>query len=315
MTSRTKTILAATSSFGELSSAGEVLLADNGYDLVKNPYGRKLAESEIAGLLDRHRPVGLLAGLEPITADVIHNSAAFLRVISRVGVGWDNVDHKAAGDLNIPVYRTEGVLDRSVAELTIGLILSILRKIGSHDRAVKDGNWEKHMGGLLAGRIVGIIGYGAIGRRVADLATAFGATVIYYDLQAGESGQAPFATFEAVLQDADLLCLHAAGSRMIIGKSELDLFAKPGAILVNTARGGLVDETALYHALKVGKIHGAGLDVFEQEPYDGPLSQLDNVVLTPHIGSYAREARIEMEELAVKNLLAGLNGHSNKNAD
>lgn len=308
MSTPNNTILATTSSFDAEASNGEVVLAEHGYTLVKNPYGRKLTEAELAGLIAAHTPVGILAGVEPITADIIHQSAGFLKIISRIGAGWDNVDHAAAGAHNIKVFRTKGVLDRAVAELTIGLILSALRKIGRHDRSVKSGKWKKLMGGQLSGRTVGIIGYGAIGRRVADLAAAFGATVMYYDPQPVDGGAACFAAFETVLKEAGILCLHAEGRRTIIGEKELDLFAKPEAMLINTARGGLVDETALYHALKNGKIHAAGLDVFEQEPYNGPLCQLDNVILTPHIGSYAREARIEMEAMAVQNLMNGLSG-------
>ncbi|MDY6823756.1 MAG: phosphoglycerate dehydrogenase [Thermodesulfobacteriota bacterium] len=307
MTRTPATVLATTSSFGAYASDGEAVLAENGYVLVKNPYGRKLTEAELADLMAEHRPAGLLAGVEPVTAGIIQKSAGFLRTISRVGVGWDNVDRAAAEKHGIPVYRTKGVLDKAVAELTIGLILSALRQIGAHDRAVKDGKWEKQMGGLLSGRTLGIIGYGAIGRRVAALAQAFGALVIYFDPYPPDNSGTGFVPFETVLKTADILCLHAEGSRRILGEKEIQMFAKPGAILVNTARGGLVDETALYHALDSGQIQWACLDVFEQEPYAGPLRQLDNVILTPHIGSYAREARIEMETLAVKNLLAGLN--------
>ena len=167
MTKTPTSVLATTSSFGAYAADGEAMLAENGYALVKNPYGRKLTEAELAGLMKEYRPAGLLAGVEPVTAAIIEKSTGFLRAISRVGVGWDNVDRAAAEKHGIAVYRTKGVLDEAVAELTIGLILSALRQIGAHDRAVKNGRWEKQMGGLLSGRTAGIIGYGAIGRRVA----------------------------------------------------------------------------------------------------------------------------------------------------
>jgi len=296
------TILATTSSFGSTCPEAVTLLRAAGYDLVVNPHGRKLTAAELMGLLALHKPVGLLAGTEPVTAEAIASANAYLRVISRVGVGWDNVDHDAARAAGIPVRRTEGVLDDAVAELTLGFMLDALRHISRHDRDLRQGEWKKRLGGLLRGRTVGIVGFGAIGRRVAELARAFGAQVVFTDVQQVSSPLGEQRALPELLREADIVTLHASGSGCLLGAAELAL-VKPGVILVNTARGGMIDEAALAAALNEGRVGCACLDVFEQEPYRGPLIHAPNTVLTAHIGSYAAEARERMERLAVENLL------------
>jgi D-3-phosphoglycerate dehydrogenase len=281
-------------------------MEENGLKLVPNPLGRKLNEEELIRLLEDYKPVGLLAGTEPITRLVLDAAHSYLKIISRVGVGWDNVDREAASQMGILVYRTPGVLTQAVAELTIGLILSALRYISSNDRLVRQGRWQKVMGGLLGGKTVGIIGFGNIGQRVGELVTAFGARVVYYDTQRIRVPWAQAVSLSDLLTTADIITIHASGDEKILGPAELKKTCKEGVILVNTARGGLIDELALQNCLKEGRISFACLDVFEDEPYCGPLCSLENVILSPHIGSYAREARVLMERKAVENLLKGL---------
>ena len=296
------TILATTSSFGKSCPSAAELLRAAGYALVVNPHGRKLSSAELMALLAKHRPVGLLAGTEPVTAKAIDGAKDFLRVISRVGVGWDNVDHDAARAAGIPVRRTEGVLNDAVAELALGFMLDALRHVSRHDHELRQGVWEKRLGGLLRGRCVGIVGFGAIGRRVAELVLAFGARVIFTDVLQVASPLGQQRSLPDLLREADLVTLHASGSGCLIGPAELAL-VKPQVVLVNTARGGMVDEAALATALAEGRVGCACLDVFEAEPYTGPLVDAPNTVLTAHIGSYAAEAREAMERLAVENLL------------
>lgn len=183
-------ILSTTSSFGQEAPHLRQTLAQAGFTLVDNPHGRKLTEAELLALVLTHRPAGLLAGTEPVTRKVLEACRDDLRVVSRVGVGWDNVDHQAAKELGIAVLRTEGVLDQAVAELTLGMILSALRHIAAHDRDIRAGVWKKRMGRLLAGKTVGIVGYGAIGSRVGGLAAAFGAKLAFCD--PGVDSQFPF---------------------------------------------------------------------------------------------------------------------------
>ena len=299
-------ILATTSSFGKYSDNPISRMLEIGFKFIGNPLGRKLTEDELMSLLDRYRPVGLLAGTEPITRKALKDARDYLRVISRVGVGWDNVDKAAAAEYGIKVYRTQGVLNQAVAELTIALIISALRLVSIQDKAIRDGKWNKLMGRLFKGKTLGIIGFGAIGQEVGRIAKAFHANVLYYDIADIDIDWAEKAGFKELLMRADIITLHVSGSERLLGPIELHEICKQGVIIINTARGGLIDEDALYSAIKSGRVAFACLDVFENEPYSGPLSKLKNVILTPHIGSYALEARVEMEEMAVKNLLEGL---------
>jgi D-3-phosphoglycerate dehydrogenase len=299
MSDKPITILATTSSFGA-DSPGLNL------QLLVNPWGRKLKEEELLVLLEKYRPAGLLAGTEPITRAALERARGYLKVISRVGAGWDNIDHQAAAEFGLRVYRTAGVLTQAVAELTIGLILAALRAIPLQDRWLRRGTWQKRMGGLLQGKTVGLIGFGAIGQRVGELVRAFGARVIFTDPKPPEIAWAAQKTLRELLEEADIISLHASGKSQILGQEELGWVGKAGAIIVNTARGELIDEEALCASLAAGRIGFACLDVFGEEPYRGRLCELENLVLTPHIGSYALETRRLMEATAIDNLRRGL---------
>jgi D-3-phosphoglycerate dehydrogenase / 2-oxoglutarate reductase len=301
-----KIVLATTSSFAEDSPELLEIMVAKGLRIVLNPHRCRLNDSELEQLLKEHKPIGLLAGTENICRAHLEQASEHLRVISRVGVGWENIDREAAADLGILIYRTPDVLTQAVAELTIGLILSGLRSIAYHDRMVRQGRWQKKMGGLLHGKEVGIVGFGSIGRRVGGLVSAFGAHVIYYDPRPANVSWATAVSLQGLLETADVISIHAGSNEMIIGPEEFKCITKQNVILVNTARGSLVDEGALYQCLSDGRLGCACLDVYSNEPYDGPLRHLENVILTPHIGSYALEARRLMERCAVENLLSGL---------
>jgi D-3-phosphoglycerate dehydrogenase len=233
-----------------------------------------------------------------------------LKVISRCGVGMDNVDLEAAAQLNIKVFNTPFGPTLAVAELTVGLILDLLRKVTMMDREMRAGVWEKRMGKLLSGKRVGIIGFGRIGQKTGKLLRAFGCEIGCYDnlrIRGLEDLGIKRLEMDELLRESDIVTVHVSGKyeKPLLGVKEIGMMKK-GAWLVNVARGGVVDEEVLFDALKDGRLAGAALDVFEKEPYDGPLKELDNVILTPHIGSYAKEARIEMEIQAAKNLIKGL---------
>ena len=302
----THSILITTSSFGNNAPHLFKILQKKGFQVVLNPFGRKLTEEELKELLNQHRPIGLLAGTEPVTDSVLKDAREYLKVVSRVGVGWDNVDKQTAGTLGIQVFRTAVVLNQAVAELTLGLILSALRAIPLQDRQIRDGVWQKRMGRLLQGKVVGVVGFGSIGQCVGKLISAFDATVLYCDPVSTNVSWAKPVSMHDLLAQSDIVTIHADAQHQILGEEELNHFCKPGVIIVNTSRGGLVNEKTLYEALISGHVSFACLDVFDQEPYSGPLTQLENVILTPHIGSYAMEARIRMEEMAVENLLKAL---------
>jgi D-3-phosphoglycerate dehydrogenase len=273
-------------------------------DVQVNPYQRKLTKDECLSL---YKDIdGLIAGTEALTAEVL-KSARNLRVISRCGVGMDNIDLEVAKQQGIKVFNTPDSPTVAVAELTVGLMLALLRHVPYMDRDIRAGRWQKRMGNLLQGKKVGIIGFGRIGQKVAELVLGFGAQVVYCDPAVNRADYRRMSLDE-LLSQADIVSLHLSGGvndAPLLGGRELRSM-KQGSWLINCARGGVVDEEALYQVLQEGWLSGAAVDVFEQEPYTGPLAKLDNVILTPHIGSYAIESRVDMEVQAVKNLIEGL---------
>jgi lactate dehydrogenase-like 2-hydroxyacid dehydrogenase len=247
-------------------------------------------------------------------------AASRLRVISNFGVGFDNVDLALARERGIDVCNTPGVLSGAVADLTMGFILMLSRGLADAASMVREGRWVRGaaplpLGADVAGKTLAIIGMGRIGCEVAARAHAFGMRVVYHDVRPDcpvPEGIATAVTFAEALREADFLSLHTNltdESRHFIGAAEL-AGMKPSAYLINTARGPIVDQQALYEALKAGRIAGAALDVLEEEPpaADDPLLTLPNVVITPHIGSATRETRAAMGRLAVQNLLDVLEG-------
>ncbi|MBL8501784.1 MAG: phosphoglycerate dehydrogenase [Nitrosomonas sp.] len=301
------TLVISTSSFDIDNNPPLQQLLQKGMRIVTNPHKRKLTEDEIIELL-AHGATGLIAGIEPLTERVFQ-AAPNLKVISRCGAGMDSVDLAAAKNRGIQVLNTPEAPAQAVAELTLGYILSLLRQINPIDRAVRNGEWPRTQGRLFAAQTVGIIGLGHIGRRVARLCQAFEATVIAHDPYASQIPDGvSMLPLEQLLASADIITLHTPYSADMHHLLDAKAFAamKPETIVINAARGGLVDENALLAALQSGKVSAAALDVFEQEPYHGPLLECGNVILTSHVGSLARESRQRMEIEAAENLLQGL---------
>ena len=228
------------------------------------------------------------------------SKASKAKLIVRAGVGTDNIDIPAASVMNIPVSNTPWANVVSAAELAFTLMLMVSRKAGEANASVHSGRWEtlKFTGSELNEKVLGIVGLGRVGREVARRARAFQMTVIACDPYIGQgvadTAGAKLVTMDRLLGDADILSLHAsmmAGNVHLIGRKELSLMKK-GSMLINTARGEMVDTAALVDAVKEGRLSGAGLDVFEGEPaIDGALAQLPTVVMTPHIGAQTREAQ------------------------
>jgi D-3-phosphoglycerate dehydrogenase / 2-oxoglutarate reductase len=277
-------------------------------EVIKNPYHRKLTEEEVLKLIQEIKPDALLAGVEPLTRKVLENSTN-LKVISRCGIGLDSVDLIAANELGIKVYNTPDAPVIPVAELTIALILSALRKVNTLDTHMRQGDWMRFQGSLLYGKTVGIVGCGRIGTYVSKIIRAFDATVLGFDPFISKPMLFQMVDFDTLLANSDILCLHIPINKNnyhLVGPSEFNKM-KNGVIIINTARGGLIDENALLAALNSGKVAMAALDVFENEPYQGPLLNLpDKTVLTPHNASSAVEARFRMEAEAAANLMTGL---------
>ncbi|MDO9566764.1 MAG: phosphoglycerate dehydrogenase [Candidatus Desulfaltia sp.] len=300
-------ILITTSSFGKQDSSLLQILSENGLSYKLNSYARKLTESEVSDLIEQHQPVGMIAGVEPLTRKVLEK-AKNLKVISRAGIGMDSVDLQAAKDLGIAVTNTPDAPTIPVAELTLGMILSLLRRIHISDASIRRGEWVRPMGNLLQGKTVGLIGCGRIGSCLAGLLSSFGCIILGHDPFINKSDKFSLVSLGKILSDADIMSLHIPYNKEnhhFINAKRIQGMKK-GALLINAARGGLVDEDALYNALCSGHLGGAALDCFEQEPYTGKLKDLDNVLLTAHIGSYAQEGRVMMEKQAVENLLREL---------
>ena len=297
-------VFISTTSFGKPDPAPLEILKAAGLEVSLNPYGRKLTSEEVVELAANSE--GLIAGTEPLDAQVL-NKLKDLRVISRCGVGMDNIDLAAAERQGIKVFNTPNSPAIAVAELTMGLMLALLRHIPIMDRDIRAGKWQKRMGNLLLGKKVGIIGFGRIGQKVAELALGLGAQVVYCDPAVNKAGYT-LVSLDELLSQSDIVSLHVSGGghdALLLGYKELRSMRK-GSWLINCARGGAVDEEALHRVLAEGWLAGAAVDVFEREPYAGSLTKLENVILTPHIGSYAIESRVEMEVQAAKNLIEGL---------
>ena len=281
-----------------------------GYEVIKNPDKRKLTEEEILNLITDINPDALAAGVEPLTRSVMKQGEN-LKVISRCGSGLDSVNLAAAKDLGIQVFNTPDAPVIPVAELTISFILSALRSINSLDRKIRDHKWEKYQGALLHEKTVGIIGCGRIGTYVARILGAFGCEVLGFDVAVTNHEVCQMTDLNTLLKQSDIISLHLPINKAnyhMIGQKAFDEM-KQGVIIINTARGGLIDEEILLNELESGKVKFAALDVFEDEPYGGELlSCKENTILTPHIASSAKEARKKMEEETVKNLVKGL-GH------
>ena len=292
-----KKILITTSSF-DLSNFPEYdSLVKTGFDIQLNPYKKKMTEDQISGLMDEN-VVAMIAGTEPLT-EAVMQKATGLKIIVRCGIGMDNVDQPAAEKLGIKVFNTPDAPTRSVAELTLGHILSLLRRIAESDRMVRAGKWQSLMGSLLYGQTVGVIGFGRIGKMVSRLLIAFGARVLVYDVfpQTGFEG-VEIVSKERIFAESDVITLHLPYTKEnhhLIG-AEAMAQMKPGALIVNVSRGGLVDDAALYEAIKNKRIAGAALDCFEQEPYQGSLTECEEVQLTAHMGSYASQSRVKQEQ-------------------
>jgi len=258
--------------------------------------------------------VGAIASTDPFTRDVIEASPA-LRVIARVGVGSDSIDREAADAAGVAIAITPGQNAETVADHALGLILALVRKIAVQDRAVRAGRWERvgaMAPGELFGRTVGLIGAGEIGRAVIRRLQGFGVTLVAYDpAVASLAGVEMLPSVEALLRRADIVSLHAPlihATRHIIDAERLALM-KPTALLVNTARGGLVDQPALLQALRDQRIAGAALDVFETEPPDaGEFAALETLILSPHLAGISHESIRRMTVMATDSVLRVLAG-------
>jgi len=277
-------------------------------NLIKNPFKRMLTEEEVLELVQKHNPDGIIAGIEPLTEEII-KSAPNLKVIARCGIDLDSIDQRAARKFHVIVYRTHVAPDIPAAELTVAMILGLLRKIKQLDESVRHNRWERKVTGLLYGKRVGIIGCQIIGTRVSYILNAFGCSLLGYDPEVRRHEYIEMVDLDYLVSNSDIITLHSSLGKEkyhMLGDREFEKM-KPEAIIINTSRGGLIDEEALVKALREKKIAGAAIDVFEEEPYRGPLIEFpENTIITPHVASFAGTYRYDIEKETMDNMIEGL---------
>lgn len=306
-------ILVTPTSYGSMDDRLKTKLEAEVAQVTYNTTGKPLTSSQLQQQLPGVD--GMIAGLDEINEEAL-GSADALKVIARYGVGLNNVDLQAASERGIVVTNTPGANSAAVAELTVALILNLLRPVIEGAVQTKSGEWPRLKGYSLAGRTVGLLGLGAIGKEVARRLAGFDCQLQAYDVQIDEAFAAEHGleyVAEAVLiESSDVLSLHVPSTPQTRGLVNADFIArmKPGAWLVNTARGDLVDEAALAAALESGQLSGAALDVFKLEPpaEDNPLRGLSNVIMTPHMAAHADSATNEMGRIALDECLRVLSG-------
>ncbi|TVO54365.1 phosphoglycerate dehydrogenase [Denitromonas halophila] len=293
-------VLITTVPFGDKNDLPIRQLEANGIEYLINPLGRKLKEDELAGMVSDVEV--LIAGTEPITAKVMAN-APRLKLISRVGIGLDSVDLLAAEQRGIKVSYTPDAPAPAVAELTIGLMFSLMRSIHIANARMHQGEWQRYFGRRLADLTIGIVGAGRIGGRVLRQLAALGAgRLLVNDINPAACGLDDIATIEWVEKDviygaSDIVSLHVpltVQTKNMVRREDLRQM-KPDAIIVNTARGGIINEDDLAEVLGLGHLAGAAVDVFCEEPYQGRLASIERCLLTSHMGSMSIDCRTRME--------------------
>jgi len=291
--------LITTVPFGERNRLPLELLEAAGIDYTINPLGRRLKEEELAEMISDFDV--LIAGTEPIT-DLVMSKASRLRLISRVGIGLDNVDLLAAQRRSIRVSYTPDAPAPAVAELTIGLMLALLRSIHVANLQLHNGHWQRHFGRRIAEVTIGVIGTGRIGTRVLRRLAAFGTPRILVNDLNPDPKLVPelkleWVSKEDIYRQADVITLHlpmTAQTKNMIRLEHLQQM-KSDALLINTARGGLINEHDLLQVMNAGHLGGAAIDVFVQEPYAGELAKIERCLLTAHMGSMSVDCRTRME--------------------
>lgn len=303
-----KKIVVTPRSFAAHDPEPLAMLQRQGYEVVANPFGRILGREEMIALI--RDADAIIVGVDPLDRMVLEQ-ASRLKVIAKYGIGTDNIDTAYAAERGIAVEVAAGANTEAVADYTFALLLAAARKLAAIDRQCRQRDWSKLTTRDVYGRKLGLIGMGAIGKAVARRAVGFAMEVIAYDAVrddafARECGVRYVNQLEQVLQEADFISLHLplnAHTYHIIGEAQLALM-KPTTVLVNTARGGLVDEAALAAALRGNQIWGAGIDVFEEEPpADGTLLELDNIVIGSHCAASTVSAVDNMGLIAARHAI------------
>jgi len=307
-------VLITTIPFGEKNRLPLDLLEKAGIEYLVNPFNKKITEDQLAEIITDFDVI--IAGTEQITKKVMERSSK-LRLISRVGIGLDSVDLIAAKKHGINVSYTPDAPAPAVAELTISLIISLLRSVHVSNSKMHEGLWYRYYGRRLEKVTVGIIGVGRIGTRVLRNMKGFSISkILVNDIKPNHELDSEFkmewTSKEIIYEEADVICLHLPLTHLtknLINKEQL-LKMKADAILINTSRGGIINEDDLYEIMKSGQLSGAAIDVFKNEPYEGPLREIERCLLTAHMGSMSIDCRTRMEIEATEEAVRFLTGKS-----
>jgi D-3-phosphoglycerate dehydrogenase len=305
-------VLIGSRSFGQVFPEHIRRLEEAGCEVIPNGVGRAYRAHELKSVLQEVDAI--ITGTDELTAEII-NGASRLKTIAKHGIGLETIDLEAARARGIVVSATPQASSDSVADLTMALLLAVARKVVPAHLNTVAGGWKAYTGMELRDKVLGIIGLGRIGQQVSRRALGFGMQIIAFDPYANQefvtAHQVQLVSMAVLLASADVVTLHVPADQVqcpLLGAAELAMM-KPGALLLNTARGALVDEHALAESLHKGHLGGAGIDAFENEPPVGsPLLALENVVLTPHIGGRTYDGLRRMGEQTIENVLRALRG-------
>ncbi len=308
-----KRILVATHPFGVAGAKPKDILEASGHEIIYNPHGRRLKAGEVDEVLEDVDAV--IAGTELYCSETLARHPR-LKVISRVGVGLDSLDVADCLERGITVTYTPDAPSQAVAELTMAFILDLARHVRESDHSVREQAWNRMMGVLIEELTVGIVGVGRIGSRVIKLLRPFGCKVLATDIDPAPESVADceveWVDIDSLLSHSDVVSLHIPlnkANHHFLNKDRMKQMKK-GSMLINTSRGAVVDEDALCEALETGHLAACALDVFEREPYEGPLATMEQTLLTAHMGASARKSRYQMELGAVEDCLRVLAGET-----
>ena len=306
-------VLVTPRSFGKYNREEIIeLFAEKGIEIEFNPFGQIMTEEQMMECLEDKD--GLIVGVDPVNEKVL-SKAKKLKAIAKYGVGLDNIDLACANKKQIKVSKTVSANSNAVADYSFALLMSVARRVVEINNEAKDGNWEKTVALDVYGKKIGVVGLGAICRGVVRRAQGFEMEVYGYDIYRDDDylreNQIHFADIDTIIKECDFISIHmplTEETKHLFNRENLR-YAKENLIIINTARGGIVDEDALYDLLKAGKIYGAGVDVFEEEPaQDSKLLDLENVVIGSHTAASTIGATEMMSMMASRNIIADLGG-------
>jgi D-3-phosphoglycerate dehydrogenase / 2-oxoglutarate reductase len=300
-------ILITTVPFGDKNPLPLQMLEDAGIEYLINPLNKKLTEDELFDMVADFDVI--IAGTEKISAKIMDN-APKLKLISRVGIGLDGVDLNAAKNRKIAVSYTPDAPTSAVAEITVGMMLSLLRSVHLSNIRMHNGHWQRYFGKRIANCTVGIIGLGRIGKEVLSYLKSFNIRKILVndlnkDFQVDNDINIEWVDKKTLYKNSDIISLHLPLTPIthnLIKKEELNMM-KNDAVLINTSRGGIINESDLYNALKIGHLSAAAIDVFDNEPYNGELTKIERCLLTAHMGSMSVDCRARMELEATEEVI------------